>query len=115
MGGRHWCRPGADRGGRRGLVRWSGPPAVPVGDPDPAHRRRGVARLRHILDRHARAMSDAPLNQAGSRDTGTSPIAGRVDELLEIARATRGFMPDDEGLALFHAALRAGEAFAPPT
>jgi len=32
----------------------------------------------------------------------------RVQDLLELARRTRGFMPDDEGEALFLAALRAG-------
>jgi MMP 1-O-methyltransferase len=32
----------------------------------------------------------------------------RIRALLEHARATRGFMPDDEGEALFAAALRAG-------
>jgi predicted O-methyltransferase YrrM len=36
----------------------------------------------------------------------------RTASLLERARATRGFMPDDEGLALWEAARRAGEAFA---
>jgi MMP 1-O-methyltransferase len=33
---------------------------------------------------------------------------GRVRDLLQTARRTRGFMPDDEGEALFRAALRAG-------
>ena len=37
--------------------------------------------------------------------------AGRADELVALARATRGFMPDDEGLALLEAARRAGRAF----
>jgi MMP 1-O-methyltransferase len=35
--------------------------------------------------------------------------AGRVDELVALARRTRGFMPDAEGLALMDAARRAGE------
>jgi MMP 1-O-methyltransferase len=35
----------------------------------------------------------------------------RADELLTLARATRGFMPDDEGAALMAAAERAGSAF----
>jgi MMP 1-O-methyltransferase len=43
----------------------------------------------------------------------------RVRELVRTARATRGFMPDDEGEALLLAALRAGRAripgAAPPT
>jgi predicted O-methyltransferase YrrM len=34
----------------------------------------------------------------------------RTDQLLERARATRGFMPDDEGAALYAAARRAGES-----
>jgi MMP 1-O-methyltransferase len=34
----------------------------------------------------------------------------RTDELLALARATRGFMPDDEGAALIVAARRAGQA-----
>ena len=37
----------------------------------------------------------------------------RTDELVALARRARGFMPDDEGLALRDAALRAGRAFAP--
>jgi hypothetical protein len=38
----------------------------------------------------------------------------RTAELVELARAARGFMPDDEGDALRAAALRAGEAFGGP-
>jgi hypothetical protein len=37
----------------------------------------------------------------------------RVRTLLDAARRTRGFMPDDEGDALFDAALRAGRAALP--
>ncbi len=37
----------------------------------------------------------------------------RLAELVDLARRTRGFMPDDEGLALLQAARRAGEAFSP--
>jgi len=37
--------------------------------------------------------------------------AVRRQELLALARRARGFMPDDEGLALFEAALDAGETF----
>lgn len=33
----------------------------------------------------------------------------RMDELVALARGTRGFMPDNEGLALMDAARRAGE------
>jgi hypothetical protein len=39
--------------------------------------------------------------------------AGRAHLLLRRARSTRGFMPDDEGLALHEAALRAGRARPP--
>jgi predicted O-methyltransferase YrrM len=42
----------------------------------------------------------------------TPPSAARSAELVARARATRGFMPDDEGLALMAAAERAGQAFA---
>jgi predicted O-methyltransferase YrrM len=40
----------------------------------------------------------------------TDPAADtpRIKALVAAARATRGFMPDDEGEALLHAALRAG-------
>src|SRR5208282_4525839 len=37
----------------------------------------------------------------------------RVKDLLLAARHTRGFMPDDEGEALFRAALRAGREEVP--
>jgi predicted O-methyltransferase YrrM len=37
---------------------------------------------------------------------------GRIDDVVEVARRTRGFMPDDEGAALATAAHRAGTAFA---
>jgi predicted O-methyltransferase YrrM len=36
----------------------------------------------------------------------------RIEAVVALARTTRGFMPDDEGLALLGAALRAGTAFA---
>jgi len=42
------------------------------------------------------------------------PIERRTDEVVRLARATRGFMPDDEGAALLAAARRAGAAFAAP-
>ncbi|HTU38146.1 MAG TPA: class I SAM-dependent methyltransferase [Acidimicrobiales bacterium] len=49
---------------------------------------------------------------------GAAPPEGaarseRIDALLRSARQTRGFMPDDEGEALFEAARRAGEAEVP--
>ncbi len=37
-----------------------------------------------------------------------NPQSGRIGELVDLARRTRGFMPDDEGLALMDAASRAG-------
>jgi predicted O-methyltransferase YrrM len=37
----------------------------------------------------------------------------RIEALLDAARRTRGFMPDDEGRALFEAARRAGQADLP--
>lgn len=40
------------------------------------------------------------------------PTDERTLELVDRARATRGFMPDDEGAALMAAARRAGAAFA---
>lgn len=43
-------------------------------------------------------------------DRSESP---RIEGLLAAARRTRGFMPDDEGDALFEAALRAGRADVP--
>ena len=39
-----------------------------------------------------------------------APVSARVQELFGTARATRGFMPDEEGEALFAAAARAGAA-----
>jgi predicted O-methyltransferase YrrM len=35
-------------------------------------------------------------------------LSDRVEELLAFARKAKGFMPDDEGMALYRAALRAG-------
>jgi len=43
---------------------------------------------------------------------GPAGPGGRSAELVDRARATRGFMPDDEGWALLEAARRAGRAFA---
>jgi MMP 1-O-methyltransferase len=47
----------------------------------------------------------------------TSTVGGhdsaRIEALLDAARRTRGFMPDDEGRALFEAARRAGQADLP--
>jgi predicted O-methyltransferase YrrM len=50
--------------------------------------------------------------QAPTRPDAAPPETDseRLRGLLELARRTRGFMPDDEGEALFRAARRAGEA-----
>ena len=45
-------------------------------------------------------------------DHGAAASA-RVQVIVRAARRTRGFMPDDEGEALLHAALRAGHAVLP--
>ena len=49
--------------------------------------------------------------------SATSTVGGhdsiRIEALLDAARRTRGFMPDDEGRALFEAARRAGQADLP--
>jgi predicted O-methyltransferase YrrM len=42
----------------------------------------------------------------------TTAFTARLEELLTHARAAKGFMPDDEGMALFDAAVRAGRASA---
>jgi MMP 1-O-methyltransferase len=39
-------------------------------------------------------------------------VTGRVEDLFALARSTRGFMPDEEGAALYEAARRAGETAA---
>jgi MMP 1-O-methyltransferase len=48
-------------------------------------------------------------------DTRYSTVAGsegeRRDQLLSVARGATGFMPDDEGEALYLAAIRAGASF----
>ncbi|MHB8592769.1 MAG: class I SAM-dependent methyltransferase [Acidimicrobiales bacterium] len=41
-------------------------------------------------------------------------MSKRTDALLAQARAAKGFMPDDEGLALYRAALRAGASNGSP-
>jgi len=45
--------------------------------------------------------------------TGDNSDSARIIFLFDSARRTRGFMPDDEGEALFEAALRAGRADLP--
>ncbi len=52
-------------------------------------------------------MTDAP----PARLRGVVLPGDRLDELVTRARATKGFMPDDEGAALLEAGLRAGRAF----
>jgi predicted O-methyltransferase YrrM len=46
-----------------------------------------------------------------SPDSGTEDRVGRRNELFAVARAATGFMPDEEGEALYLAALRAGACF----
>jgi len=41
-------------------------------------------------------------------------VERRIEELMDLARAARGFMADDEGAALFEAALRAGRSAEAP-
>ncbi len=41
---------------------------------------------------------------------GLADPAGRIGQVVAMARSTRGFMPDDEGAALLEAALRAGRS-----
>jgi MMP 1-O-methyltransferase len=55
---------------------------------------------------HAAAARSHPPRDTIPRE-GTADTS-RVRRLVEQARQTRGFMPDDEGEALLHAALRAG-------
>jgi hypothetical protein len=44
-------------------------------------------------------------------DAGSAQAMNRLDHLFDQARATTGFMPDDEGEALYSAAERAGATF----
>lgn len=43
--------------------------------------------------------------------TSHTSRSGRIEALLAHARTVKGFMPDDEGVALYEAACRAGRAF----
>jgi predicted O-methyltransferase YrrM len=54
-------------------------------------------------------MPDTARPDTARPDISPTP-ARRVEALLELARQARGFMPDDEGLALYDAALRAGRS-----
>ena len=49
---------------------------------------------------------DGPIDDSAIDDGAIEE--GMDEALLDRARATKGFMPDDEGLALYRAALRAG-------
>jgi MMP 1-O-methyltransferase len=51
-----------------------------------------------------------PVAGAGTIPPDAAADASRVREVVQRARRTRGFMPDDEGEALLHAAMRAGRA-----
>jgi MMP 1-O-methyltransferase len=63
-------------------------------------------------------MSDSPTSSptsgpptSGPPTSGPSPVrSGRVEDLIVLARSAKGFMPDDEGLALLDAAARAAAA-----
>jgi MMP 1-O-methyltransferase len=59
------------------------------------------------------APTDAPTVTPGP--TGDVDRNERRQELFSLARAATGFMPDDEGEALYLAALRAGASFADAT
>ena len=70
----------------------------------------GDAPAAAVADRPAdttTAMTPTPPTRAEARGTA------RVEALIARARTTRGFMPDDEGEALFAAAFAAGSAPAP--
>ena len=55
--------------------------------------------------------SSGPEERPPIGDGKAPPIDGRRADLLARARATNGFMPDDEGEALTEAAARAGRTF----
>jgi hypothetical protein len=48
---------------------------------------------------------------SGPASPWVGDVDARIDGLTDLARRTRGFMPDDEGAALLQAARRAGQAF----
>src|ERR1039458_10433810 len=56
---------------------------------------------------------DVTLSSAS--DGGSAQAMTRLDHLFDLARATTGFMPDDEGEALYLAAERAGATFGDST
>ena len=58
-------------------------------------------------------MEDAPPSSTSTMATGapSTELRERHDQLLGAARSATGFMPDDEGEALYLAALRAGASF----
>ena len=59
-------------------------------------------------------MNQNPVPVPGPEATaGESPAAARRRALFARARSTKGFMPDDEGAALYAAAVRAATAAAP--
>src|SRR5204863_3985536 len=93
------------------------PPARPA-RPAAPDRRGGVRRLRR--DQHRRGGAELAVARTAPGGRGSSPpdklngmpttprvAAGMPDDLLELARAAKGFMPDDEGIALFEAGVRA--------
>jgi MMP 1-O-methyltransferase len=59
--------------------------------------------------------ASSPMFRPTHDPAGRHPDTGRRDELFSLARVATGFMPDDEGQALYLAALRAGASFADAT
>ena len=55
--------------------------------------------------------AEATIGSGTHREERPSSSNGRRNRLFELARATKGFMPHDEGMALYEAAARAGRAF----
>jgi MMP 1-O-methyltransferase len=53
-------------------------------------------------------MPDTPAHSPAPLPSPTR--SARLEDLIDLARAAKGFMPDDEGLALLDAAVRAGQA-----
>ena len=78
--------------------------AARLGDSLPGRHRRGDG-----LTADGRRRGRRPDDRRASRPTAALESA-RVQAVVRAARRTRGFMPDDEGEALLHAALRAGRA-----
>ncbi len=63
-----------------------------------------------MVDRSLTAVG-APVGKARAKVGGN--VGAKVGALFELARATKGFMPDEEGEALFAAALATGPSLGP--